>query len=231
MEMTRTCFKDKLARVREVVERAAAKSGRKASDIALVAVTKGVGVETVLEAIESGLTLFGENRVQEAESKIPAVQNPSVQWHLVGHLQSNKVRNALSLFSLVQSVDSLRLAEHVSASAIAENKTVSVLLEVNLSGEKQKYGFESEELYGAVDQIALLPAVKVEGLMGIAPNVPDLSVRRDSFRKLKGLYSVCKTLKRGSVEMKWLSMGMSDDYEVAIEEGANMIRVGRALFR
>jgi len=226
-----TSFKEKLEHVQSVIERAAAKSGRSLKDITLVAVTKGAGVEKILEAVEAGVQIFGENRIQEAETKIPATQNSNLQWHMVGHLQSNKVKTALNLFSLIQSVDSVRLAKHISDAALAENKTAAVLLEVNISGESQKYGFKPEEVYNAIDAVAAMPAIQVQGLMGIAPNAPDLEARRAAFKKLKGIFSVCKTLKHNSVQMKVLSMGMSDDFEAAVEEGATMVRLGRVLFR
>lgn len=221
-------------KVRELaagVERAAQKAGRRPEDVTVVAVTKGVAPEAVRLAREAGLAVFGENRVQEAEAKIPALADAGAEWHLIGHLQSNKVKTAVELFSVIQSVDSVRLARLVGEEAAARQKPMSILLEVNISGESQKYGFKPEALYGAVEEISALGTVKVAGLMGIAPHSPDPDPRRAAFKKLKGLYTVCKGLKYPNVEMKWLSMGMSDDYETAIEEGANMIRVGRAIFR
>lgn len=209
------------------IEAAAVKSGRTSKDVTLVAVTKGMGVDAVRAAREAGLAVFAENRIQEAKEKVAAEPG---EWHLVGHLQTNKIKDALGLFSVIQSVDSVRLAGEIEKAAAAENKTVSVLLEVNISGETQKYGFAPEELYGAADEMKKFPHVKVTGLMGIAPNTPDVEARRASFKKLKGLFGVCKGMKSDNFQMTHLSMGMSDDFEVAIEEGSTMVRIGTALF-
>lgn len=221
---------DNLNEIRSKIEAAAVKAGRKGTDVRLVAVTKGVRPERIREAVEAGLTSLGENRVQEAEGKTAAL-GPGTEWHMIGHLQTNKAKTAVELFSVVQSVDSLKLAQKLSLEAQALNKTLRILLEVNVSGEEQKHGFSPDELYGIVGQIAALPALKIEGLMGMAPNTEDAAPRREAFKKLKGLFIVCKGLKLPTVEMKTLSMGMSDDYEIAVEEGANMVRIGRALFR
>ncbi len=221
-------LKDKLETVQAAVAKAAEKSGRTAKDITLVAVTKGVEVARILEAKVLGLAKFGENRVQEAQEKIPQI--PDVEWHMIGHLQTNKIKEALSLFSVIQSVDSLRLAREIDREAQVQGKTISMLLEVNISGEKQKFGFGTEDIYTSIDEIAKLPSVKVLGLMGMAPHSPDTQIRRIAFKKLKGIFSVCKSLKHSNVQMQVLSMGMSGDFETAIEEGANMVRIGRALF-
>ena len=216
--------------VRDVEARigeAAKKSGRSLKDVTLVAVTKGFGAEAVLAAREAGVKVFAENRVQEAQEKVTAVP---AEWHMVGHLQSNKVDAALGLFSLIQSVDTARLAEKINEAAAARGAQVSVLLEINVSGEAQKYGFAPEEIYGAADAIKPLSHVRVAGLMGIAPNSPDPEVRRAAFKKLRNIFGVCKSMKSDNFEMKHLSMGMSDDFEIAVEEGSTMVRVGRAIF-
>jgi len=210
------------------IDTAAKKAGRSLKDITLVAVTKNAAPQAVLEAQQAGIRVFAENRIQEAEVKIPQV---AAEWHMIGHLQTNKVKTALSLFSLIQSVDSVRLAEKIQEAALAENKTVSVLLEINISGEEQKYGFKPEEIYGAADALKTFSHLRVLGLMGIAPNSADLEARRTSFKKLKNIFGVCKSMKAENFEMKYLSMGMSDDFDIALEEGSNMLRIGRALFR
>lgn len=220
---------DNLNQIRSKINAAAAKTGRKGQDVRLVAVTKGVKIERIREALEAGLALLGENRVQEAQDKTAAI-GAGAEWHMIGHLQTNKAKTAVELFSLVQSLDSLKLAQKLSQEAQALNKTLRILLEVNVSGEEQKHGFGPDELYGIFGQIAALPALKIEGLMGMAPNTEDAGPRREAFKKLKGLFIVCKGLKHPGVEMQTLSMGMSDDYEIAVEEGANMVRIGRALF-
>ena len=200
-------------------------------DITLVAVTKGTKTDLIRQAKEAGLVIFGENRVQEAEEKIPALLDTEIQWHLVGHLQSNKVKTAIFLFRLIQSVDTVRVAGKISQESLAENKMSLVLLEVNISGEAQKYGFKPEEVYSAIDEIGQMPGIRVQGLMGIAPNTPEEQPKREAFKKLKGIFSACKMLKHANIEMKYLSMGMSDDYVIAVEEGSNMVRIGRALFK
>ncbi|MGH7198900.1 MAG: YggS family pyridoxal phosphate-dependent enzyme [Candidatus Omnitrophota bacterium] len=221
--------KEKLERVRAAMAEAAGKGGRSAGDITLVAVTKAASSEMIVQAREAGLSVFGENKVQEAEVKIPQAGAPA-EWHLVGHLQSNKVRPAVSLFDLIQSVDSTRLAKMISDESAAQGKVMPVLLEVNISGQARRFGFSPEEIYAGVEAAAGMPGIRVTGLMGIAPHPASDDEKRASFRKLKSLFSVCKTLKRPNVEMRVLSMGMSDDYRIAIEEGSNMIRLGRAIF-
>lgn len=223
-------IKERLDRLNVLVEKAAKRSGRSAKDITIVAVTKGFGAEEVKEAAVAGLEIFGENKVQEAEAKISLVGDPELQWHMIGHLQSNKIKPAMELFGLIQSVDSLGLAKKLNEAAAAGNRTVSVLLEVNISGEKQKFGFGPEEIYGALESIAALPAVKVLGFMGMAPAGLDMTIKKEAFKKLRNIFSVCRTLRYPNLEMKHLSMGMTDDFEIAVEEGSNMIRIGRALF-
>ena len=224
-----TGVKEKLECVRAAMEEAARKSGRSATGITLVAVTKGASPEAIAQAREAGLSVFAENKVQEAEAKIPLAGQPA-EWHLVGHLQSNKIKTALSLFQLIQSVDSARLAKMVSDESLALGKVTPVFLEVNISGQARRYGFSPEEIYAGVEAVAEMPGIRVMGLMGIAPHPASDDEKRESFKKLRNLFSVCKTLKRPNVEMKTLSMGMSGDFRIAIEEGSTMIRLGRALF-
>ena len=180
-----------------------------------------------MEAQQAGLTIFAENRVQDAIEKVPLVP---AEWHMVGHLQTNKIKTALGLFQCLQSVDSVRLAREVNEYLLSENRVLPVLLEVNISGEKQKFGFEPDEIYSAVDELAPLMQLQVRGLMGIAPNVPDDAPRREAFKKLKNIFIVLKGLKNERLQMQTLSMGMSDDFEIAIEEGSNMVRLGRVIF-
>ena len=222
---------ERLAQIQEAIEKAAIKSGRFSKDITLVAVTKGVEPQAILEARGAGILIFGENKVQEAESKIPVINRPDIQWHMVGHLQTNKIKTALSLFHLIQSVDSVRLAKEISEISAADNRVTPMLLEVNISGEPKKFGFSADEIYTAIDQIVKLPAIKVLGLMAIGPHQVEDEVKRQAFKKLKSIFSVCKSIKSNNLEMNHLSMGMSDDFEIAIEEGSNMIRLGRAIFR
>ena len=212
---------ENLERVRERIELACERAGRDASEVTLIGVTKTVGPETVVEAYEAGLRDFGENRVQEAVAKIDAVELLGVQpsWHLIGHLQTNKVKAAAGRFGIIHSVDSLRLAEALSRRYQTD---VLVLLEVNVAQDAAKYGFAPEEVAAALSEIAVLPHIDVLGLMTIAPITSDPEETRPTFRRLREL--------RDELGLDELSMGMSGDFEVAIEEGATMVRVGTAIF-
>lgn len=212
-----------LERVRQRVHAAAARAGRDPEGITLVAVTKGQPLERVLEAVEAGVRHLGESRVQEAQQKIPAVQAP-VTWHLVGHLQRNKVRPALQLFDWIDSLDSLRLAREIQRRAAGP---LPVLLEVNVTGEAGKHGFRPQELPLALAELLRLEGLSIRGLMTLAALVDDPQETRPAFRALRRLRD---ELARLAPQLEILSMGMSQDYEVAIEEGATMIRVGTALF-
>jgi pyridoxal phosphate enzyme (YggS family) len=186
--------------------------------VLLVGVTKTVPPALVDQALAAGLTTFGENKIQEAKAKIPAVSSRA-HWHFIGHLQSNKARDAVALFELIHSVDSVKLAGELNKHAAAAGKTQRVLLEVNVSGEASKFGFKPEDLPAALAAIRPLPRIAVEGLMTIAPLTGD---PRPHFRRLREL--------RDALGLRELSMGMSQDFPVAVEEGATIIRVGTAIF-
>ncbi|HEY7347108.1 MAG TPA: YggS family pyridoxal phosphate-dependent enzyme [Ktedonobacterales bacterium] len=223
---------DLVERIREVrlqVAQAATRSGRSADDVTIIAVTKTVPVERIALAYEVGLKVFGENRVQEARAKIRELQYPLIRWHLIGHLQTNKVARAVELFDLIQSVDSLHLAEALERGAAARERMVSVLLQVNVSGEASKEGISPTELPLLAAEALLLPHLRVLGLMTIAPYTTQPEEARPVFRRLRELRDdLRERFPRGSWDA--LSMGMSNDFLVAIEEGATMVRVGRALF-
>jgi pyridoxal phosphate enzyme (YggS family) len=215
---------DIAANLRDVkgrIARACERSHRSPDEITLVVVTKEVGVSAIRAAFDCGIRDFGENRVQEAEDKIAQLSDlrPDVTWHMVGHLQSNKARTAVELFDIIHSIDSVRLAEILGRRV---EKTFPVLLQVNVSGEATKSGFAVNEVGMAVGEIRQLPNLKVMGLMTIAPFVADPEEDRPVFRKLREL--------RDSLGLEHLSMGMTDDFEVAVEEGATMLRIGRAIF-
>ncbi len=233
-----------LALVQQRIARAAERAGREPRDITLVAVSKTFPVETILAAYALGIRHFGENRVEEATQKIPTVnlqitQSPnrlithsSITWHLVGHLQSRKVKDALPLFDVIHSIDSVALAQKIEARAAALNKTLAILLEVNVSGEPSKYGFAPalrEEFFEAVRAILALPHLDVQGLMTIAPIVTQPDAARPYFGALRELRD---ELRARFPDRAWqhLSMGMTDDFEAAIAEGATMVRIGRAIF-
>ena len=190
-------------------------------DITLVAVTKTIDAQLIRAAFECGIRNFGENRIQEAEGKIKQLSdiNTDVTWHMIGHLQSNKAKMAVKLFDIIHSVDSLKLARILNRQV---EKVMPVLLEVNVSGEATKSGFALDEIVAAIREIRQLTNLEVGGLMTIAPWVADSEKVRPVFRKLREL--------RDSLGLEHLSMGMTDDFEVAIEEGATMVRVGRAIF-
>ena len=212
------------ANVREVhgrIARACERSHRSPAEITLVVVTKEVGISAIRAAFYCGIRDFGENRVQEAEEKIGHLSDikPDVTWHMVGHLQSNKAKTAGELFDIIHSVDSIKLAEILSRRV---ERTLPVLLQVNVSREATKGGFAVNEVEAAVEKIRQLPNLKVKGLMTIAPLVADIEEARPVFRKLREL--------RDYLGLEHLSMGMTDDFEVAVEEGATMLRIGRAIF-
>lgn len=192
-----------------------------------MAVTKGVGVDRVEAAIDAGVTHVGENRIQEAAPKIDAVGRRAVRWHMVGHLQRNKVRQAVTLFDVIQSVDSVRLAHDLSRRA---TDRIEVLLQVNVSGERQTHGFSTDDLEDAVAEVATLPRLNLTGFMTIAPMTDDPETARPVFRRLRELRDRLNSLGIPGMRLHHLSMGMSGDFEAAVEEGATIVRIGRAIF-
>lgn len=222
-----------VARVRERIAAAARRSGRRGEDVTLVAVTKGIGPSQVLAAAAGGVTEVGESRVQEAVSKIAALRAmplaPPLRWHLVGHLQRNKVRPAAQAFSVVHSVDGAGLGRALSQRMGAPGRILDVLIQVNVAGERQKFGIAPEALPAVLRDLSRLSGLQVIGLMTIAPQTDDPQTVRPVFSRLRGLRD---DLARSGVApaLVHLSMGMSDDFDVAVEEGATMVRVGRAIF-
>jgi len=210
-----------IERVRERIARAAERAGRRAEDVLLVGVSKTVDADRIRRAVAAGLPALGENRVQEAGEKIALLGRP-VPWHLVGHLQSNKVRDALELFDVIHSLDRVELARECDRRARLRGRPVAVLLQVNVGGEASKGGFAPEQVGEAVEAVGALDHLQLRGLMTIPPPVERAEEARGWFRTLAQL------AKRH--ELGELSMGMSADFEVAIEEGATMVRVGTAIF-
>jgi len=221
-------IRDNAARVLDRIARAAHRSGRKGGDIRLVAVGKTQPASFIGEAMEAGLTVFGENYVQEAEEKIRAF--PQAEWHLIGKLQRNKVKKAVSLFSFIQTVDSLGLLAEISRRAVEAGKVLPVLVEVNLAGEGSKAGVAPEEVAGFLEAAPGLPGIGLTGLMAIPPWTEDPEESRPYFIRLREILSDCVSRGGAGTGMKELSMGMSGDFETAIEEGATMVRVGTAIF-
>ena len=213
--------------VQERIAAACARAGRDPASVILLAVSKGQPPERVRALADLGLMLFGENKVQEAKLKIG--QCPGrLRWHMIGHLQSNKCRDAVHFFETIQSVDSLDLAQELNKCADKAAKTVRVLLEVNVAGEATKYGFPPERLLAQFAEINALRRLEIHGLMTIAPWTPEPEKVRPVFQQLRALKTQCEQLL--GAPLPHLSMGMSGDYEVAIEEGATIVRIGTALF-
>lgn len=213
-----------LAAVRARIDAAALRAGRDPASVTLVAATKSVEPARVAEAITAGLRDCGENIVRDGQERIAALGDTAklVTWHFIGHLQSNKSGAALEHFDIIHSVDSERLAQQLSRRAETIGRTARILLEVNVAAETSKYGFSPDEVGTAVSAISHLPNLQLEGLMTVAPAVPEAEQIRPVFRELRQLAE--------ANSMKQLSMGMTDDFEVAIEEGATLVRIGRAIF-
>jgi hypothetical protein len=216
-----------LEAVRQRIARAGARAGRDPAAVTLVAVTKSQPPEVVCAAAALGLSLFGENRVQEAKAKIPLCPG-RLRWHMIGHLQTNKARDAVGLFEMIHSVDSLHLAAELNKCAERSAKTLPVLLEVNVAGEASKFGYTPEQLLGELPALNALRRLELHGLMTMAPWTPEPEKVRPVFRRLRELKAQCEQAL--GAPLPHLSMGMTSDFEVAIEEGATLVRIGTALF-
>ncbi|MDD5993612.1 MAG: YggS family pyridoxal phosphate-dependent enzyme [Eubacterium sp.] len=220
---------ENLKKVEEKIQRACEKSGRSRSEVTLIAVSKTKPIEMMQEAMETGVNIFGENKVQEIVKK--EVELPKdVEWHLIGHLQRNKVRQIAGKVKRIHSVDSLRLAEQIQKEYEKIGEIADILLEVNVAREESKYGLMPEETEAVIREIANFPNIKVHGLMTIAPFVEDPEKNRIHFQNLRKLLVDINAKNIDNISMDELSMGMTGDYEVAIEEGATYIRVGTGIF-
>lgn len=223
-----------VAKIQERVLAASSRAGRDPGSIKLVAVSKGRSVQEIKQALEAGIKDIGENRVQEALRKCRELLDPSSQptahWHMVGHLQGNKVKESVKIFDLIQSIDSLELIGEIDKQASRINKVQDILLEVNISQEESKFGLRATEAPEIVSLISGFKNIHLKGFMTIAPMVSDQEDARLYFRRLRELRDKIDSLKILPYELLDLSMGMTDDFEVAIEEGATMIRLGRAIF-
>jgi PLP dependent protein len=223
----RVTFAENLESIRGRVAAACARAGREPSAITLLAVSKTHPPETIREAVEAGQFLFGENKIQEAKAKIPLCPGKA-RWQFIGHLQSNKVRDAVELFEMIQGVDSLALAREMSKRAEQASRTLPILLEVNVAGEASKFGYKPEPLLSELPELNALPRILIHGLMAIPPFTPVPEKARPYFQKLRELKNRAEAVL--GAPLPELSMGMSSDFEVAIEEGATMVRIGTALF-
>jgi len=218
---------ENLERVREKMVQAGAKTGRSANDVELVAITKTHPSEKVREAVDAGQMLFGESRVQEARAKIPELPS-NLRWHFVGHLQKNKIRHALPLFELFHGVDSLALAQELNRIAAEEGRHPCVLLEINVAEEGSKFGFTAEAVRAEMEALLALPRVSIEGLMCIPPIAQEPEASRKFFAELRKLRDSLE--KEFDLRLPRLSMGMTQDFWIAVEEGATLVRVGTAIF-
>ena len=221
--------RDNVRRIRKDVEKAALKSGRMASDVRLMAVTKTVDDDRVMEAIEAGVDIIGENYVQEARRKIEKM-GKTLEWHMIGHLQSNKAKYAVRLFDMIHSVDRLNLARELDKRSGTMGRKTRILIEVNVSGEETKDGVRNEDAISLVREISTLENLSIQGLMTMPPWFDDPEDARSYFVSLRELRDSIIEENIPNIEMSELSMGMSGDYEVAVEEGATIVRVGRAIF-
>ena len=218
---------ENIAAVRDRIQAAAIRVGRDAGEVQLIAVSKRVPPEMVREAVAEGVTVLGESRVQEAKVKIPELPG-KLQWHFIGHLQTNKAREAVGLFHMIQSVDSVRLAQELDKCAALAGRVLPVLLECNVSGENTKFGFKPDDVMAALPELNALRRLEIRGLMTMAPFFKDSQAARPTFRSLRELRD--RLQQQHGIPLADLSMGMTNDFEVAIGEGATMVRVGTAIF-
>lgn len=221
---------DNLKRVKNRIAEAALQCGRQPESIRLVAVTKTVPVEKIREAREAGVDVFGENKVQEALEKIDRLGSEGIHWHFIGHLQKNKVRHVVGRFELIHSVDSVDLARLIHLKSVEQGGVAPILIQVNISGEASKSGVAPDELEPLLRTVSVLQGIRVEGLMTIPPFDPDPEKSRRFFSALRGLRDKIARLGIEGISLQELSMGMSHDFPIAIEEGATLVRVGTAIF-
>lgn len=222
-------IKDNLNSVIERINEAAYRSGRNPDEINLVAVTKNIDSNIIMESIDLGITNIGENRVQELRAKYDKITKP-VNWHFIGSLQSNKVKHIVDKVELIHSLDRISLAKELNKRGKGIDRIIPVLVQVNISKESTKSGIYKEDMFAFMDSIAAFEYIKIEGLMTIAPHTTDIESVRPFFVEMRDLFERVQEQQYDNVNMKYLSMGMTNDFEVAIEEGANIVRIGRAIF-
>lgn len=222
-------LKDQLQKVEKRIQAACDRAGRKREEVTLIAVSKTKPVETLQEAYDLGVRIFGENKVQELTAKYEALPK-DIHWHMIGHLQTNKVKYIIDKAELIHSVDSLKLAETIEKEAAKHDLIADILVEVNVAEEESKFGMKMEEVIPFVEKVSAFSHVRVRGLMTIAPFVEDPEENRSIFADLHKLYIDIKKKNHDNDTVSVLSMGMTNDYEVAIEEGATMVRVGTGIF-
>ncbi len=230
-----TMIKDRLAQIHKDIEAVCKRIGRNHKEITLIGASKYADAPTIKEAVTAGLKHIGENKVQDAMDKFTILDQEHVRVtrHMLGHLQSNKAKHAVEIFDMIQSVDSIKLADEIEKHAARLNKVMEILVEVNTSGEEQKFGVHEDDVLPLIEEISRCEHVRLSGLMTMAPYTQDKDVIRKCFRDLRELFDAVEDeyATHPRVEMKYLSMGMSEDYAIAIEEGSNMVRIGRAIFK
>ncbi|MEL7647001.1 MAG: YggS family pyridoxal phosphate-dependent enzyme [Sedimentibacter sp.] len=223
-------IKENIDAVMEKVAAAAKRSGRDPRDITVIGVSKTVDAQRAREAVLGGLDSLGENRVQELVSKYEQMQDLNVKWHMIGHLQKNKVKYIIDKVRLIHSVESPELAEEINKRASRQNLTAHILIELNIGQEESKFGIDEDTVYDFVGSLEQFDNIKVLGLMTVAPYSENAEDVRWVFRKMKEIYERISSMNLKNTEMKYLSMGMTNDFEIAIEEGSNMVRIGTAVF-
>lgn len=228
-------IKERLAQVHKDIEVVCKRIGRNHKEIILVGASKYADAPQIKEAVAAGLKHIGENKVQDAMEKFVILdqEHVHVTRHMLGHLQTNKAKHAVEIFDLIQSVDSIKLADELEQHAVKLNKMVEILMEVNTSGEEQKFGVHLSEVLPLIEEISRCEHIRLSGLMTMAPYTQDKGIIRKCFRDLRELFDAVEDeyATHPRVEMKYLSMGMTEDYAIAIEEGSNMVRIGRAIFK
>jgi len=223
-------IKYNIADILKNVEASANKVGKTLDDITVIAVTKTVDYKRANEAIEAGLNNLGENRVQEFMNKYEQMDNSNINWHIIGHLQTNKVKYIINKVKLIHSLESLSLAEEINKRSKQNGVVTEVLIELNIGEEESKFGIKINELIDFIKSVENLEYIKIVGLMTVAPYAENKEDVRWVFKEMKNLYDVVSNMSFKNVQMKYLSMGMTNDYDVAIEEGSNVIRIGTAIF-
>ena len=222
-------IKENIENINAKIEAACQRSGRKREEVLFLVVSKTIDVPRIKEAVACGMTSLGENKVQEIMDKYEPM-GEGIKWHLIGHLQTNKVKYIIDKVELIHSVESIKLAEEISKRAVAKGVTANILLEVNVAGEESKFGIKPEECEQMVREISVMPNIVIKGLMTVAPAVENEEENRKYFRQMKQLLVDINSKKIDNVNMTELSMGMTGDYEVAIEEGATIVRIGTGVF-
>ncbi len=222
-------IKENIENINAKIEAACQRSGRKREDVLFLVVSKTIDVPRIKEAVACGMTSLGENKVQEIMDKYEPM-GEGIKWHLIGHLQTNKVKYIIDKVELIHSVESIKLAEEISKRAVAKGVTANILLEVNIAGEESKFGIKPKECEQMVREISVMPNIVIKGLMTVAPAVENEEENRKYFRQMKQLLVDINSKKIDNVNMTELSMGMTGDYEVAIEEGATIVRIGTGVF-